>query len=80
MPQLTDENIARIKRLNEIADEARKGLLTPEEAEAQVQAILDEFSAQDGILSRAKPTIEEEPYERPIFDRLARYGIKPDAE
>jgi hypothetical protein len=55
MPQLTDENIARIKRLNEIADEARKGLLTPEQAEAQVQAILDEFSAQDGIPSRAKP-------------------------
>ncbi len=85
MPKLTEENIKRIRRLNEIADELRDKRLTPIEANLLVQAILDEFAAQDGILSSAAPyeatdqvQEEQEPYERSIDERLARHDIKLD--
>lgn len=49
MPLLTKENIKRIVRLNEIADELKEKKITPEQAQAEVQSILDEFNRQDGI-------------------------------
>lgn len=47
MPKLTDENIAKIRRLNEIATDIRVGKVTLEQGEAEVQSILDDFTNQD---------------------------------
>jgi len=73
MPLLTKENIKRIVRLNEIADELKEKKITPEQAQAEVQSILDEFNRQDGIPSRAMP---DEPYELPLRNRLARHNME----
>jgi len=84
MPRLTKENIKRIVRLSEIADELKAKQITPKQAQAEVQSILDEFNRQDGIPSNATPTTREErvesnmeePYERPLRDRLARHNME----
>lgn len=56
MPKLTDENLARIRRLNEIADEIRYKVITPQEGEAEVQSILDIWNAEDSLPSTANDT------------------------